>query len=146
MTSAVATLDTPHKRGKSALSGTTFSSGILVRALVSAFVKLNPLHLTGNPVILATEVGAALATVSTIAAVIEHQPLGFPVQIAAWLWATVLFANFAESVAEGRGKAAADSLRASRVTTKAKLLADDRARTTTLVAAHELQPGQIVLV
>jgi K+-transporting ATPase ATPase B chain len=139
-------LETSQKRGKSALSGTTFSPGILMRALASAFVKLNPMHLTGNPVILATEVVAALATVSTIAAVVEHQPLGFPVQIAAWLWATVLFANFAESVAEGRGKAAADSLRAARVTTKAKLLVDERSRATTMVAAHELQPGQIVLV
>jgi K+-transporting ATPase ATPase B chain len=146
MTSTAMTLETSQKRGKSALSSTTFSPGILMRALASAFVKLNPMHLTGNPVILATEVVAALATVSTIAAVVEHQPLGFPVQIAAWLWATVLFANFAESVAEGRGKAAADSLRAARVTTKAKLLADERTRATTLVAAHELQPGQVVLV
>ena len=58
-----------------------------------------------------TEVVAMLATVSFIDAALSHAPVSFPLQIAIWLWATVLFANFAESVAEGRGKAAADSLR-----------------------------------
>ncbi len=56
-----------------------------------------------------------LATVSLVDAIVHHAAIGFALQIALWLWATVLFANFAESVAEGRGKAAADSLRAARV-------------------------------
>src|SRR6201998_3928612 len=123
----------------SAISGA--QSGILSRAARDAFVKLDPRKLTGNPVILATEVVAALATPSMVAAIVAGRPFGFPLQLPLWLWATVLFANLAESVAEGRGKAAADSLRAARVTAKAKLIVD-KAGATTLVAAHELQPGQ----
>jgi K+-transporting ATPase ATPase A chain len=72
--------------------------------------KLHPRELTGNPVILATEVVAVLATISAIAMGLEGHPIGFAAQIAAWLWATVLFADFAESVAEGRGKAAAGDI------------------------------------
>ncbi len=131
---------------RSGVAGTnSFSPGILASALVSAFAKLNPVKLMGNPVILATEVVAALATVSTVAAVIEHQPILFPVQIAAWLWATVLFANFAESVAEGRGKAAANALRSARVTTKAKLL-DEKTGAVTPTPADKLYAGSLVLV
>ena len=79
------------------------------RAARDAFVKLDPRKLAGNPVILATEVVAVLATVSTVVAWRPAAASLSPLQIALWLWATVLFANFAESVAEGRGKAAADS-------------------------------------
>jgi K+-transporting ATPase ATPase B chain len=118
----------------------------MVRALYAAFGKLNPVRLLGNPVILATEVVAALATVSTVAAVTGGKPFSFPLQIALWLWATVLFANFAESVAQGRGKAAADALRASRVTTKAKLIVDPKTGTTVPTPARELGAGAIVLV
>jgi K+-transporting ATPase ATPase B chain len=135
-----------EKAAKSAISGATFSSGILVRAMISAFGKLNPVKLAGNPVILATEVVAALATVSTVAAVASGKPYLFEIQIAGWLWATVLFANFAEAVAEGRGKAAANSLRASRVTTKAKLIVDPKTGTTVPTPAHDLRAGAIVLV
>ena len=109
-----------------------------------ALIKLDPRKLTGNPVILATEVVAALATVSVIDAIVHHSSPGFAVQIALWLWATVLFANFAESVAEGRGKAAADALRAARVTTNAKKLGDDGKITPT--PSHMLRPGDVVLV
>jgi len=119
---------------------------LLGRAVSDAFKKLDPRALVGNPVILSTEVVAALATVSAIAAVVAHQSPWFAVQIAGWLWATVLFANFAESVAEGRGKAAADSLRAARVTTKAKLIVDEARGTITLTPAHQLGVGQVVLV
>jgi potassium-transporting ATPase ATP-binding subunit len=120
--------------------------GILGRAARDAFVKLDPRKLTGNPVILATEVVAALATVSMIAEIVAGRPFGFPLQLAVWLWATVLFANLAESVAEGRGKAAADSLRAARVDTKAKLVIDDAAGTVIPTPASRLVPGQVVLV
>ena len=89
---------------------------------------------------------AALATVSTCQAIAAGQPIGFPLQIALWLWATVVFANFAESVAEGRGKAAADSLRAARVTTKANLIVDPAVGLTVPTPAHELRPGHVVLV
>ena len=143
MTSAAIAADKPNK---SAFSGSSFSSSILANAIVSAFGKLNPVKLAGNPVILATEVVAALATVSTVAAIASGKPFLFEIQIALWLWATVLFANFAEAVAEGRGKAAANSLRASRVTTKAKLIVDPKTGTTVPTPAHELRAGAIVLV
>ena len=101
-------------------------NALIGRAVGDAFKKLDPRALVGNPVILSTEIVAALATASLIAALAGHQSPWFALQIAGWLWATVLFANFAESVAEGRGKAAADSLRAARVTTKAKLIVDEK--------------------
>jgi K+-transporting ATPase ATPase B chain len=116
------------------------------RAGLDALVKLDPRKLAGNPVILATEIVAVLATVSTIDALIRHGALGFTLQIAIWLWATVLFANFAESVAEGRGKAAADSLRAARVTTKAKLLSDGGAGEVVMTASNDLKMGDVILV
>jgi K+-transporting ATPase ATPase B chain len=117
---------------------------ILARACIDALVKLDPRKLVGNPVILATEVVAVLATVSTVDALVRHAAPGFAIQIAGWLWATVLFANFAESVAEGRGKAAADSLRAARVTTNAKLLGDGGIVIPT--PSHMLKVGDLVLV
>ena len=119
---------------------------LLGRAARDAFVKLDPRRLTGNPVILATEVVAMLATVSTIAAVAGGHKFGFPLQIALWLWATVLFANLAESVAEGRGKAAADSLRAARVDTKAKLIIDPKSGATVPTPASKLNVGDLILV
>ena len=133
------------RRHANVLAG-SFSTPMLARAARDAVVKLDPRKLTGNPVILATEVVAVLATVSTLIAAAQGGAWGFALQIALWLWATVLFANFAESVAEGRGKAAADSLRATRVTTKAKLLADPARDAVTLTPAHQLAVGQVVLV
>ncbi len=138
----------PHAAGegrRSSLAG-SFSPALLRRAALDSFVKLDPRKLAGNPVILATEVVAVLATVSAIAAIVSGEAAGFAAQIAGWLWATVLFANFAESVAEGRGKAAADSLRASRVTTKAKLIVDPERGVTVPTPAHELHVGAVVLV
>lgn len=123
-----------------------FSQAVVVTALKSAFTKLDPRALAGNPVILATEVVAALATVSAVVAVAGGQPAGFAIQIAAWLWLTVVFANFAEAIAEGRGKAAADALRATRVTTKAKLIIDASRNAIIPTPAHELAPDDIVLV
>ena len=130
----------------SSISAAGSQNAIVGRAVGDAFRKLDPRALVGNPVILSTEVVAALATVSLVAALLNHQSPWFALQIAVWLWATVLFANFAESVAEGRGKAAADSLRAARVTTKAKLIVDEAQGTVTLTPAHQLGVGQVVLV
>ena len=130
----------------SAIAAGGSQQAMLGRAARDAFVKLDPRKLTGNPVILATEVVAALATVSTVEAVLTHHSVLFPVQIAIWLWATVLFANLAESVAEGRGKAAADSLRATRVDTKAKLIVDPSTGATVPTPASKLEVGQIILV
>ncbi|WP_332655336.1 potassium-transporting ATPase subunit KdpB [Brevundimonas sp.] len=122
------------------------SGPMLGRAIGDAFVKLDPRKLLRNPVIFTTWIVALLATVSAIAAVAAGEAAGFAIQLAAWLWATVLFANVAESVAEGRGKAAADSLRATRVTTKAKLIVDPQTGLTVPTPAHELEIGSIVLV
>ena len=133
-------------RPKSATLAGGLSSAVLLRATKDAFVKLDPRRLTNNPVIFTTWIVALLSTVSAVAAVVGGQPAGFAIQIAIWLWATVLFANLAESVAEGRGKAAADSLRATRVTTKAKLIIDDKAGTIIPTPAHKLVVGEVILV
>ncbi|WP_029914951.1 potassium-transporting ATPase subunit KdpB [Caulobacter sp. UNC358MFTsu5.1] len=133
-------------RRKPGLLAGGLSGAILARATKDAFVKLDPRKLTGNPVIFATWIVALLSTASAVAAVAGHQSAGFAVQVSAWLWATVLFANLAESVAEGRGKAAADSLRATRVTTSAKLIIDEKTGTIIPTPAHKLVPGEVILV
>ncbi|MDG2529941.1 potassium-transporting ATPase subunit KdpB [Caulobacter endophyticus] len=133
-------------RRKAASLAGGLSTPILARAAKDAFLKLDPRKLTGNPVIFATWIVALLSTVSAVAAIAAQQSAGFAVQVSLWLWATVLFANLAESVAEGRGKAAADSLRAARVTTKAKLIIDEQAGTIIPTPAHKLVPGELVLV
>jgi K+-transporting ATPase ATPase B chain len=122
----------------------SFSGGMLARALGEAFIKLNPKHLLRNPVIFVTWIVALLATVSAAGAIASGHSAGFAIQLALWLWATVLFANVAESVAEGRGKAAADSLRATRVTTPAKVI--DASGTVSQMPAGDLTVGTVVLV
>jgi K+-transporting ATPase ATPase B chain len=130
----------------SIISASGAQSGLLRRAATDAVGKLDPRKLTGNPVILATEVVAALATLSLVSAIAAGHSFAFALQIAVWLWATVLFANFAESVAEGRGKAAADSLRSARVDTKAKLIVDEATGVAVPTPASKLTVGQVVLV
>ena len=96
---------------------------LLVPAIGGAFKKLDPRVLYTNPVMFVVEIVAALTTVLFARDLVIGAPgLGFTGQIIAWLWFTVLFANFAEAVAEGRGKAQADSLRKTRTETQAKLL------------------------
>jgi K+-transporting ATPase ATPase B chain len=140
----IATASLGDQRRKAATLVGSFSGPILARAARDSFVKLDPRKLTGNPVIFATWIVAVLATMSTAFAIKDGADWGFALQISLWLWATVLFANLAESVAEGRGKAAADSLRATRVTTRAKLLS--AAGAVVLTPANELKVGQVVLV
>ncbi len=120
---------------------------IVVPAIGSAFAKLDPRAMAKNPVMFVVEVVAALTTVIFFRDWMnggEH--LGFTFQIIVWLWFTVLFANFAEAVAEGRGKAQAASLRQTRTETKAKLIVDEKKGVMAPVPAGELGPGQIVLV
>src|SRR6516164_618155 len=114
------------EKRRSAVAATALSGGVLLRAIQDSFVKLDPRKLSKNPVILATEIVAVLATFSTIDAFIRGNYPWWAFQLAIWLWFTVVFANFAESIAEGRGKAAADALRAQRVDVKAKLVVDDK--------------------
>src|SRR5690348_425881 len=94
---------------------------ILKRALRESFIKLNPLTLAKNPVMFVVEVGAAMTTCLLIHdAIIGAPDLTFTLQITIWLWFTVLFANFAEAMAEARGKAQADTLRKTKTESVAK--------------------------
>jgi K+-transporting ATPase ATPase B chain len=100
-----------------------FDPEIVRRATQASFAKLNPITLMKNPVMFVVEVGAALTTVFLIRDVfIGAAGIGFGIQIALWLWFTVLFANFAEAMAEARGKAQADSLRKTKTDVLAKRL------------------------
>src|SRR5213595_2565857 len=103
---------------------------IVVPAVRAAFAKLDPRLMIKNPVMFVVEIVAALTTVIFLRnLVMGGEGLAFTFQIILWLWFTVLFANFAEAVAEGRGKAQADSLRKTRTGTQAKLLTgDDRTK------------------
>jgi K+-transporting ATPase ATPase B chain len=124
-----------------------FDSNILRRASLDSFAKLNPVTLMRNPVIFFTEVTAALVSIVGVENIIEGKPAGFPITIAVWLWLTVLFATFAEAVAEGRGRARAESLKRARSDTMAKLLLDPRERKMFKpVAAPDLRKGDLVLV
>src|SRR5262245_56021037 len=98
-------------------------SALLDPAIGSAFVKLDPRTLVKNPVIFVLEIVTVLTTVILLRDLVTGGGnIGFEFQIVLWLWFTVLFANFAEAVAEGRGKAQADALRRQRTETQAKLL------------------------
>jgi K+-transporting ATPase ATPase B chain len=120
---------------------------IVLPAIGSAFVKLDPRTLIKNPVMFVLEVVTALTTVILIRDLITGGgQIGFEFQIIQWLWFTVLFANFAEAVAEGRGKAQAESLRRQRTETQAKLLTGDRSKRWNLVPSTGLKVGDIVLV
>ncbi len=89
-----------------------FDSEILLRAARDSFAKLNPAKLLKNPVIFVVEIGAAITTILLVRDFATGAPdARFNLQIALWLWFTVLFANFAEAMAEARGKAQADTLR-----------------------------------
>ena len=125
-----------------------FDPKIVVPAIGSAFVKLNPRTLMKNPVMFVLEIVTALTTVILIRDLVTGGGhIGFEFQIILWLWFTVLFANFAEAVAEGRGKAQADTLRRQRTETQAKLLtgAGD-SQNYRLVPSTELKVGDVVLV
>ena len=124
-----------------------FDARIFRRAALDSITKLNPVTLARNPVIFVTEVVAALVTATGIEAIVTHHPAGFPITIAAWLWLTVIFATFAEAVAEGRGRARAESLRRARSDTMAKLLLDPRDKVLFKpTPASDLRRGDIVLV
>ncbi len=125
---------------------TLLDPAIIGPALLGAVAKLDPRSLIRNPVMFVLEVVTALTTVITVRdVVVGSSVLGFEIQIVIWLWLTVLFANFAEAVAEGRGKAQADSLRRTRTETKAKLLTGD-SRDYKSVPGTSLKVGDVVLV
>ena len=120
---------------------------IVVPAIGQAFVKLDPRTLIKNPVMFVLEIVTALTTVILIRDLFTHGTnIGFEFQIILWLWFTVLFANFAEAIAEGRGKAQADALRRTRTETKAKLLSGSDRKNFKLIPSTTLKVGDVVLV
>jgi potassium-transporting ATPase ATP-binding subunit len=119
-----------------------FDPAIIVPAIGDSFKKLNPITLAKNPVMFVTEVGAAITTVLLVTG--HGANFGFQFQIALWLWFTVLFANFAEAMAEGRGKAQAKALRATRTQTFANRLRDNG--TIEKIAVDQLRKDDVVVV
>ncbi len=120
-----------------------FDKQILVPAIIASFAKLNPRTMMKNPVMFVTQVGALITTISLIIEM-PGKSFGFGLQIAIWLWFTVLFANFAEALAEGRGKAQADALRATRTKTLANLLTESGGLEA--IPADDLRKDDLVLV
>src|ERR1700691_3989724 len=130
-----------------------WTSGIIGVAVKDSFKKLNPRTLMKNPVMFVVEVGSVITTYDLVRDRIQHlSGFGFELQITLWLWFTVLFANFAEAMAEGRGKAQADTLRKARAETVAKRIRQDgsieevtgsklRANDRVKVIAGEFIPG-----
>jgi K+-transporting ATPase ATPase B chain len=118
---------------------------IVRRALLDSLVKLDPRNMMKNPVMFVVEVGSVATTILLFRDVLKHQgAFGFNLQITLWLWFTVLFANFAEAMAEGRGKAQADSLRKARAETIATRLLPDG--NTEQIASSKLRSGDLVKV
>ncbi|HTW33564.1 MAG TPA: potassium-transporting ATPase subunit KdpB [Rhizomicrobium sp.] len=125
---------------------TLTDTSILIPAIGGALRKLHPRHMISNPVMFVVEIVASLTTVLFIRDLVTGAGhLGFAFQINIWLWFTVVFANFAEAVAEGRGKAQAASLRRTKTEANAKLL-EKGATNWHTVPATTLKPGDIVLV
>ncbi|MDR9776727.1 potassium-transporting ATPase subunit KdpB [Rhizobium hidalgonense] len=130
-----------------AKSASIIDSRILLPAVGAAFKKLDPRALARNPVMFVVATVSVLTTVLFLRdLVVGNGDLGFSFQINLWLWFTVLFANFAEAVAEGRGKAQADSLRRARTETQAKLLTAHNGRDYRMVPGTSLKVGDIVFV
>ena len=120
-----------------------YDGAMLKTAFLNALRKFDPRVLSKNFVMFITAAGALMATIALIRDLAAGQPFGFTLQIALWLWFTVLFANFAEALAEGRGKAYADALKEMRVYVNARLLTDKG--TEEIVSVSELRKGDKVL-
>lgn len=125
-----------------------WNAQIVKRALVDSLLKLNPRKMMGNPVMFVVEVGSILTTLQLfrgiIAPVLGVTNVGFELQITLWLWFTVLFANFAEAMAEGRGKAQADHLRRSKTETNAhRVISGSQLEE---IPAPQLRKGDLVIV
>ncbi len=118
-----------------------FDAEIVKPAIIESLKKLNPVHMWKNPVMFVTQVGAAVTTVDLF---FTKDARSFVAQISLWLWFTVIFANFAEAMAEGRGKAQADTLRKSRTKSVGRKLMPDGSIQT--VAAESLRKGDVLVV
>ena len=118
---------------------------LLIRAVLDSFVKLHPRTMVKNPVMFVVEVGALLTTIELVRDTLNHAGhFTFGLQITVWLWFTVLFANFAEAMAEGRGKAQAETLRKARAETQAHRLRPDGSVES--IASSKLRSGDVVVV
>jgi K+-transporting ATPase ATPase B chain len=139
-------METSKLRKRTATT-TLLDPAIVLPAIGQAFVKLNPKTLAKNPVMFVLEMVTILTTVLLVRDVVIHADVvAFDFQIVLWLWFTVLFANFAEAVAEGRGKAQADTLRKTRTETRAKrVVMDDNHEICEGVAADQLEAGDLVV-
>src|SRR5487761_2562637 len=124
-----------------------FDPAIVRRAIRDAFAKLAPRDIVRNPVVFVVFVGSILTALVLARDIVQGLPgVGFTLQIAVWLWFTVLFANFAEAMAQGRGKAQADSLRSARTQTIAKKLDDPTNKIAVLATpASQLRVGDFVI-
>jgi len=129
---------------KGARARPLFDPPIVKRAVTDSFLKLNPRVMMKNPVMFVVEVGALMTTILAIRDAVAGAAItGFTFQITLWLWFTVLFANFAEAMAEGRGKAQADTLRKTKTETTGRRV---RGSTTEIVPATQLRSGDVVIV
>src|SRR5271157_2052415 len=114
---------------------------IVRRAVLDSIIKLDPRHMMANPVMFVVEIGSVITTILLFRGGAAFK---FNLQITLWLWFTVLFANFAEAMAEGRGKAQAETLRKARAETEARRLRSDGS--TEVVPSSKLRTGDQVLV
>ena len=119
-----------------------FNKKLMLQAAKDSFIKLNPVSLIKNPVIFMVGIGSVLTTITVISGLFSGHFSGFNLNITIWLWFTVLFANFSEAIAEGRGKAQADSLRKNRTQTLARKIVGQKEEN---VAAPELKKGDVVV-
>jgi len=135
----------PEEIDRRALGGRPlFDPPIVRRAIRDSFVKLNPRTLAKNPVIFVVEVVSLVVTIRIVTDIVSEGPVAFDTAIALGLWFTVLFANFAEAMAEGRGKAQADALRRTRADLVARRLTREGVEET--VPASQLRAGDLVVV
>src|SRR5579884_779626 len=126
-------------------SRSLWDTKIIRRALLDSVLKLNPRTMMRNPVMFVVEVGSAITTLLLLKGTFIHQiGFGFNLQITLWLWFTVLFANFAEAMAEGRGKAQAETLRKARSETVANRVTNEGS--IEKVSSAKLRAGDIVVV
>jgi K+-transporting ATPase ATPase B chain len=134
-----------HKEARRAARRRSLSDRSIIRgAIRQSFSRLDPRNQLKNPVMFVVEVGAILVSLFFFTALLGGNFSGFTIQIAIWLWGTVLFANFAEAMAEGRGKAQADSLRRTKVDTMANQVLEDG--TMVPVRGQDLRKGSIIKV
>ena len=133
-----------HKEERrSARTRPLLDKNIMKSSLKNSVVRLDPRVQLRNPVMFVVEVGATFATIIFLLSIVQGHLTAFPGQIALWLWFTIIFANFAEAMAEGRGKAQAETLRRAKIDTEAKLIKDNG--DIVIIKATELRKGNIIL-